>query len=70
MLLLTSLPYFLSDILYIFLALSTAKMISMDEFIFLMSFFKTCQNLLNAFLNLVLCINETKSFSKSFSSGM
>ena len=60
MLLLTSLSYFLCDILYMFLALLAAAIISLDEFMFLMSFFMTCCNLLYVFLNFVLCINETK----------
>ena len=42
MLLLSSLSYFSCDILYILLVLSAATMISLDEFMFLMSFFKTC----------------------------
>ena len=55
MLLLTSLSYFL--------VLSVATMISLDEIIFLMSFFRTCWNMLDVFLSLVLYFNETKSYS-------
>ena len=39
---LTSLSYFSCDILYIFFVLSAATLISLDEFMFFMSIFKTC----------------------------
>ena len=49
-----------------FLVLSAATMISLDETMFLMSFFMTCENV---FFNSDICINETKSLLKALSLG-